>query len=297
MRASTNTYSTIDSAIQASEVSLQKAMDQISSGKRVAAPSDDPLAFAQNLQIEASSANLDRYTKSANAALTQAQMADSALSTVVGALTSAISLGTEGANSTITDSQRSVLAQQVQSLLQGVVGSANTTVNGVSLFGGSSSGAEAFVADPSAQNSFLYKGNDATSTVAVGDTSQVNLNVPGDAIFQNSQGNVLGSLQQLVSALQTGDTDDIGDAVTAVSSAISHVSQVRAVYASTVDQINGQNSVLSQETVSLSTQQQNLVGADLATAATNLSQSQVANSAILAMAAKILPESLLNYLH
>jgi flagellin-like hook-associated protein FlgL len=48
--------------------------------------------------------------------------------------------------------------------------------------------------------------------------------------------------------------------------------------------------------VTLSTQQNNLVGADEATVATELSQAETDNSAALAAAAKVLPNTLLNYL-
>jgi flagellin-like hook-associated protein FlgL len=39
-----------------------------------------------------------------------------------------------------------------------------------------------------------------------------------------------------------------------------------------------------------------LVGIDLATAATNLSQAQLNNSTVLAAAAKVMPQTLLDYL-
>ena len=67
-------------------------------------------------------------------------------------------------------------------------------------------------------------------------------------------------------------------------------------YANVVNQANAQESYLSQETLSLSSQQTALTGIDLSTAATNLTQAQTAQSAILAVAAKVLPVSLLDYL-
>ncbi len=68
------------------------------------------------------------------------------------------------------------------------------------------------------------------------------------------------------------------------------------MYGNTVNQLTTENDYLSQETVSLTSQQDSLVDIDTATAATNLTQAQTAQSAVLAMAAKILPTSLLNYL-
>ncbi len=297
MRADPNLYTTVDAAIQQSEQSLQSAMSQLSSGKRVTLPSDDPLAFAQNLQSLAASANVDRYTTSADTVLSQAQMADSALSSVTTSLTQAISLGTEGGDSSVTSAQREALAQQVQGLLANVVSQANTTANGMAVFAGTGSTTTPFVADPATANSYSYTGSSDTNQAQVGDNLQVTTGLPGSSIFMNSNGDVLGSLQQMVTALQSGSVNGIANANAAITAAIAQVSQARAVYGGTVNQINQQTSFLSQEKITLSSQQTSLVDVDTATAATNLTQAQTANSAVLAVAAKVLPESLLNYLH
>jgi len=63
-----------------------------------------------------------------------------------------------------------------------------------------------------------------------------------------------------------------------------------------MSQLNDQESYLGQETLTLTTQQTSLVGANLADAATNLSQAELINSAVLAAAAKVVPETLLDYL-
>lgn len=107
----------------------------------------------------------------------------------------------------------------------------------------------------------------------------------------------MGSLTQLISALNGGTANDIGDAVAKVNSAINNVSQQRVIYAGTVKQIDAQESYLSQETISLASQQQSLTGIDTATAVENMTQAQIAHSAVLAAAAKVLPTSLLDYLN
>ena len=296
MRVSPNIYTSINSAIEQSQQSLQTALNQLSSGKRVSLPSDDPLAFSQDVQSVATSANIDTYTQNADSVLTLAQQADSALSSVTTSLTEAISIGTEAGGSSITTAQRNGLAQQVQGLISDVVSQANTSVSGTALFAGTSGSLTPFVADSTAANGYTYNGNDGSNQSAIGDSLQVTVNVPGDEVFTNPNGNVLGSLQQMSAAIQSGSDTDLSAANAALTAAIAQVGQVRAVYGSTVDQLQAQNSFLSQETVSLSSQQSSLVDIDTATAATNLSQAETTNSAVLAAAAKVLPQSLLTYL-
>jgi flagellar hook-associated protein 3 FlgL len=107
---------------------------------------------------------------------------------------------------------------------------------------------------------------------------------------------VLGSLSSLVTALQSGNTADIATATSAVSSAIGYIGQQQTFYGNAEGQLNAQETFLQQDTVSLATQATNLVGVNEATAATNLSQAETDNSAALAAAAKILPNTLLSFL-
>ena len=70
----------------------------------------------------------------------------------------------------------------------------------------------------------------------------------------------------------------------------------RIFYGNAVNQLNSTQSFLQQEQVTLKSQANNLVGADLTKAATDLTRAQTAHDAALAAAAKILPTSLLDYL-
>jgi flagellar hook-associated protein 3 FlgL len=134
------------------------------------------------------------------------------------------------------------------------------------------------------------------NSVAVGDQTNVQVNVPGSQIFSDSSNNVLASLSSLVTALQTGTSADIATATSAVTSAIGFIGQQRVIYSNSESQVNAQETNLQQDTVTLASQENDLIGVDEATAAVNLSQAETDNSAALAAAAKVLPNTLLNYL-
>ena len=297
MRVDPNLSSLLNIGIQGTEQALNTAVQQVATGQRVGVPSDDPAAAAANLQSLAESANVDTYTKNGDAVVSQAQMADSALSNVVNELNQAITLGTQGADGSMTSDDRASIATQLQSLLSQVVSQANTTFNGVSLFSGTTAAMPAFVQDSTSPNGYSYQGNSGVNTAVIGDNLEVNVNVPGDQVFTNPNGNVLGSLTQLISALGTGTSTDIGNAVAGVKTALTNVSQQRVLYAGVVNQVNAQESFLSQDTISLASQQQSLTGVDMSVAVSNLTQAQIAHTTILAAAAKVLPTSLLDYLN
>ena len=154
-----------------------------------------------------------------------------------------------------------------------------------------------FSAVPGTQvaNAYAYVGSSNVNNVQVGDSLTVPTSVAGNQIFTGGA-NAIGALNGLITALQSGDATKIQTATQAVSTALNGIDQQRVPLGNSISQLNSQESFLSQEKVTLSTQQNTLVGADLATAAVNLAQAQTQNSAVLAAAAKVLPETLLNYI-
>ena len=388
-------------AIQQSQQALSIALQQVSTGLRVNQPSDDPAASANMVLSLASSADVDQYTRNISAVTSQMQTADSALSSVVTSLNSAITMGTSGASGILSTANKQAVATQVQGVLANVVSQANASYQGTYLFGGSvttgppilpasttftsaqgtmapplaatlpltvgsvttisdaatgktfvftvaagqtitnfstavanaaaagilsagttatinatgqlainsnssSAGIVASSNDPvlgamtatpgtEVPNAYAYVGNSTVNSVPVGDSLNVATNLPGGQIF-TSGANVIGSLNGLITALQSGTSTQIEAATNAVSTALAGVGEQRVPLDNSISQLNSQESYLGQETLSLTSEQTSLVGANLAVSATNLSQAELTNSAVLAAAAKVLPETLLNYL-
>jgi flagellar hook-associated protein 3 FlgL len=271
-------------------------LEQVATGKSVNVPSDNPSAAASMVHNTIETAAVDQYTQNVSGVLSTVQTADSALSSVVSSLTQAVSLGTEGANGTSSLSNQQAIAVQVQGILSSVLSQANMSYQGAYLFGGTASTAAPYTVNSASPSGYTYNGNNDVNSVQVGDQMNVQVNLPGSQIFSNSSANVLGSLTSLVSALQSGSTSAISTATNAVSTALSYVSQQRVFYGNAESQLNSQETYLQQETVSLASQQNSLVGVDEAAAATNLNQAETDNSAALAAAAKVLPNTLLSYL-
>jgi flagellar hook-associated protein 3 FlgL len=297
MRFNPSINAEVTNNIQQSEQALQTAFQQVSTGLRVNQPSDDPSASAAYIQLQAQAANVDQYTTNANSALSQAQLSDQVVSQVVSYLTQAVTLGTEGANSTSSASDRQSIATNVLGILSNVVGLANQTFQGVSLFGGTANGTAAYTLDTTTSPAtYTYNGNTSVNQIKVGDSLSVQANIPGSTLFDNPGSSVLGALSDLAKDLQSGTSAQIGADTAAVTKALNYVTTQHAVYGNTINQLTSQETYLSQETVTLTSSAKSLVGIDTATAAENLTQAETANSSVLAAAAKVIQNTLLNYL-
>ena len=286
----------MSSYLQVSQNQEQTAIEQLATGMRVNKPSDDPAAAAANLVNSAQMATDDQYVQNIDSVQQAMTTADSTLNSVITQLTQAISLGVEGANGTLSDSDSQAIAQQVSGIKNQIFSLANTSFQGVYLFGGTATTSAPFVEDSSSSSGVSYSGNDQTNQVQIGEGQQVASSVPGDELFGSGATGVFGALQTLVSALQSGSTSDIGDATTQLRTAFDNVNTSPRFLRQHHEQPDGSGELLGQEKVNLQDNENQLVAADRTQAATDMSQAAVAQQATLEAIAKAQSLSLLNYL-
>jgi flagellar hook-associated protein 3 FlgL len=296
MRINPNFSNDILQDLYQSQNQEQIALEQLASGKLINMPSDNPAGAAEMVQNQAQQDQADQFLQNTSAVEGQLQTADSTLSSVVESLTQAISLGTQGANGTNSPADLQAIAQQVQGIQNQVVQLANTSYQGSYIFAGTATNTVPFTLNPLAQDGVTYNGNTDTNTVQVAQGNNVQTNIPGSQLFQGTGGDVFGALQQLITALQGGNTSAIGAATTQLSTSMNYLSQQRVFYGNGVDQLNANQSFLQQEQVNLQTEANTVDGANLAQASTNLSNAQTTQSAALAALAKVIPQNLLQYL-
>src|ERR1700730_17795485 len=97
-------------AVQQSEQNMTTATQQLASGRSVNQLSDNPAAVAALVGNHNLSGQDDQYLQNINSLQTRLQVGDSSLSNVVTTLTRAISIGTEGANGTVSAADRQAIA-------------------------------------------------------------------------------------------------------------------------------------------------------------------------------------------
>jgi flagellar hook-associated protein 3 FlgL len=296
MRVNPNFSNDILQDLYQSQNQEQIALEQLASGKLINMPSDNPAGAAEMVQNQAQQDQADQFLQNTSAVEGQLQTADSTLSSVVESLTQAISLGTQGANGTNSPADLQAIAQQVQGIQNQVVQLANTSYQGSYIFAGTATNTVPFTLNPLAQDGVTYNGNTDTNTVQIAQGNNVQTNIPGSQLFQGTGGDVFGALQQLITALQGGNSTAIGAATTQLSTSMNYLSQQRVFYGNGVDQLNANQSFLQQEQVNLQTEANTVDGANLAQASTNLSNAQTTQSAALAALAKVIPQNLLQYL-
>jgi flagellar hook-associated protein 3 FlgL len=259
---------------------------ELASGRTINVPSANPAGTSALILNHASQAQTDGYQQNISDLQSKLQIADSSLSSAVTAINQAISLGVESGNGTLSNGDRQAIAQQLLGIQEQLVGIGNTTAGGTYLFGGTQVETAPFTVDPTAAAGVTYTGNNSVTSVQIANGQSANINVPGSQLFLNASGSVLGSINQLITAVQ--NNSGISAAVTALGQAASQFDTQRLTYGTALNQLQSTGTFLSNQQVQLSTQETNLDGADIAKVATQFSQAQVAYTSLLEAESKIL---------
>src|ERR1700722_10359606 len=190
--------------LQTAQVNSQNAAQEVSTGRSVNAPGDNPAKVAALVLNDAQTSEDAQFQTNVSDLQSKLQVANSVLNSASQLLTSAVSLGTEGATGTISASQRQSIATQVSGLQQQLLSLANTTYQGAYIFGGTNVTTQAFTADSSASSGVVYNGNSAVNSVQISEEQSLQTNLPGSQVFTNSSGNAFAALNDLVNALNSG---------------------------------------------------------------------------------------------
>lgn len=283
------------SSIELAQQNQSTAVEQMSTGRSVNNLSDNPAAAAGYVLNESLTSQNDQFQSNVSDVQGKLQTADSALNSAEQVLTTAITVGAEGANGTMSTADRQALAQQVQGLQQQMLGLANTAYEGVYVFGGTEVTSAPFTQDSSSPSGVQYTGNSDVTSVQVGEGQTVQTNVSGSQLFLNSSANIFTALNDLANALNTGNNIDAAN--TEVQQAFSQLTTQRVFYGNALSQLQNAQNFLSQEQVNLSSQQNQLVGANLTQVIADESQAQVATQSALNATGQILSlPTLLSYI-
>lgn len=222
MRISSSQYFNMNVASMSDQQSTLASMyQQISSGKRILTASDDPLGAAQAVQLTLKSGALAQYGTNQTIALSSLQQEDSTLSNVSNVIQSIQTQIVHAGDGSLTDSDRSAVADTIKGLRDQLFGLANTTdSNGNYIFSGLKGGTAPFSNNASGTGA-SYSGDQGQRTVQISDGRSIPVGDTGQSIFQSvspmesdpvSRAANTNTGTATISAVSVSDTSNPGNA-------------------------------------------------------------------------------------
>ena len=275
---------------------------QIATDKKFTAPSGDVVAYGRLATIKRENADATAYTANRTLAQSLLQQSDTALSAVSTQLQQASELTVQAGNGTLNDANRKTIAIGLQSVLDALVGLANTKdARGQTLFAAATGdGAVTQAADGTV--SFVGAGTPATIPVA--DGVEVQPTESAARVFggvpDGSGGttDIFAVLHSFIDALNAGGTVTAA-AGTATAGIAASLTQVGAVQGSVGARAARLDLVTSQATDAASAREidrSGLEDTDISAAITELQKTMTVLQATQASFTKLAQLSLFDYL-
>lgn len=287
MRVNPNYIANLAVALNSSQAAEQHLTEELSSGVRVNSVGEDPIAAGQNVMLLNQIRQDDSFTQSANLVTGRLQVADSALGSVVSQLTKAISLATGANNGTRSANDVQAAAQEIAGIRDEVMTLANTSYQGQYIFAGTNTSVAPFSTSTSTSPANTsYAGDSNLTYLRLPNGQQIQLNVPGNQIFQGQGAkDVFAALNNLIADYSSGTVDQAQAAIDtqALTTALGHISQQRVMIDNSITSLAAASEAVTNEKTQLTVAQTNLMQADVAQVATSLSLAETQQTALQAV--------------
>jgi flagellar hook-associated protein 3 FlgL len=171
-----------EQAISNAQSQLMQTELQLSTGKQINSPSDNPIGAANVASLGTTVSQLNQYQNNQTEGQLQLNQADSAMSSLVNLVQDAQQRLVQAGDASYSDTQRAALAQGLQGDLAQMVGLANSSDGqGGYLFAGSQQSGPPF---SQTGNNVTYSGDSVLQSVQVSQNRQLQIKFSGDDIFQ-----------------------------------------------------------------------------------------------------------------
>jgi flagellar hook-associated protein 3 FlgL len=266
------------SSILDQQTRLFKTQNQLSVGKRIVNPADDPVGSAQLIGLSETAKTTAQFQRNILAVRTRLELQDSALGSVGDAVQRVRELTVSALNDTKGVEERTAIAAEIRQLADEVMGLANRKDgNGQYMFAGYQVLTVPF--SETAPGVFSYAGDQGQRQIQIGPARQVADGDPGQAVFMDiSDGG--GGFEDVFTTLETLASDLEANApnpgsLDQLDRVIDHLLGFRATAGARLNALESQENINEALLVQLEQTRSTIEDLDYAEAASRLSQESV----------------------
>jgi flagellar hook-associated protein 3 FlgL len=282
---------------------LTQTQSELSSGKKIQEPSDDPYGMSLIVRMQGQLGALTAYGRNIDDGTAWTQASQTSMTNIANIVQRVRELTVAASNGTNTAANLTGYAAEVQQLISAVKQEANTTYNGQYLFAGTAN-----VQPYQSASGDLYQGNSGSGAAIsrlIGPNTSVQVNVDLSSVLGNgaagpggADGKLLDTLNTIYQDMSSGNTTALTNTdLNNLDSNFSNLTQMQASLGATADRLQLASSRIQDLNTADTTVLSNTQDADMAQTEINYSTQQAAYQAALRAGANIVQSSLLDFLH
>ena len=263
--------------------------EQLASGKRINKPSDDPVGANRAFRLRTSIAEVERYVKNVGDSKDWLLATEEALRQMVDAMHRVGELANSAATSTVPASSLDAIAKELERIQEHLVFLANSDHGGRFLFAGQNTLTQPFTA---AGPAGVLDFGAIQREVGPGQTMRINITPE----FLDGPNSVLALVPQVSSLVKAGDFKAVGDMLTAIQAEtdelLSYVSETGAK----INRLDMISQRLTESNSSLTRLLSDTEDAEFDQIILKLSQEEASYQAALAVGARLIQPTLVDFL-
>jgi flagellar hook-associated protein 3 FlgL len=293
------TTASVLSSINNVQDQLANTQQELSTGLSINQPSDNPYGASLAVQLKNELSGLSNYNSSISDGTAWASAADTSMQNVMSMLQRAQELTVQASNGTLSSTDLSATADEIDQLSDAIKQEANTQYDGQYIFSGTATSTAPY----SSSTGDVYQGNTSAVTRQIGPNSSLQVNVDLSSVLGSgssaNDGKLLDTLSSISSDLRSGSSgvaDLSSNQLTNLQNSLNSLTQVQANVGATEnrltlasDRIQG---LQNTDTQALSNDED----VNMAQAMTTYSNQQTAFEAALKAGANIVQSSLMDFL-
>lgn len=279
---------------------LEKYEKQLSTGRKINLPSDDPAGLIKALRLRSNLNEGEQFISNIDEATSFMETTDSALDNTGKILNRTRELTVQAANGTNSTADLKAIAVEIRELNQQLKEIANTTYGTKYIFGGSN------VTEPPSQGN-NWMGTNRALELEIGVNVKIKMNLT-DQDMKNfftdttagttdpAEMGIFNLMEQLATDIENGNTTNINTELSCLDTKIETALTSRATVGARINRLELQSNRLEDTNTSYTSLLANTEDADIAEVYMNLKTQENIYNSSLAAGAKIIQRSLIDFL-
>ena len=302
--------------LEAAQGRIDDLQNQLSTGHRINKPSDDPAGVQNAMRLKSNIASVTQWSNNADQALQFMNATDSTMGDMTSMLQRIRDLAVQGSNGTLATTDRGAIADEVDQLSFQLQMMANTQVGSKYMFSGSATDKKLIPTnstgsiDLSALSGSQANGLDIN--FEVGNNLNIPVSVNGQTLFglttttdpsthitttTTTATGMLNTLSTLSSDLRSNDSTGVSNLLGNLDVNINNVINQRADLGARINRMTAIQSQLGSTSNNLQGNLSSIQDADMAKTITDFTNQQNVYKAALAVGAKIIQPSLVDFMN
>lgn len=259
----------------------------MTTGKKITRPSDDPVVAMMGMKYRSNLTQVEQFERNLSTVYKWMDNSEAALDDATAVMQRVRELVVQASNGTYEGGQREDIAEEIEQLKQQMASIANTKVAGQYIFNGTDTTTKPFV-------NGQFSANSDAVMIEVNDGIEIRVNVDPDKAFGED---LFRDLNELQETLETGGSEEeIGDFLSTIQDHLDDIVSVRAELGARYNRVELIEERISEQKVIATNLLSDNEDVDMEKVIMNLKMQESVHRAALAVGARIMQPTLMDFL-